>query len=41
MTLEISDLFYHLMVLMVNEGVSLNQIFEELSKRRQKKEVES
>lgn len=40
MTLEISDLIYHLMVLMVNENVTLEMIFDELNKRR-KKGVES
>lgn len=37
MTLEISDLVYHVMVLMVNEGITLPMIAEELSKRRQLK----
>ena len=31
---EISDLFYHLSVLMVERGVTYDEIFEELSKRR-------
>ncbi|SHE41390.1 bifunctional phosphoribosyl-AMP cyclohydrolase/phosphoribosyl-ATP diphosphatase HisIE [Alkalibacter saccharofermentans] len=30
---ETSDLFYHLMVLLVNQGVELNDIMEELKKR--------
>ena len=34
--LEISDLLYHLMVLMVNEGIALEDVEEELSKRSQK-----
>jgi phosphoribosyl-ATP pyrophosphohydrolase/phosphoribosyl-AMP cyclohydrolase len=33
MIYEISDLVYHLLVLMVNEGVSINDIKEELEKR--------
>lgn len=37
MTLEISDLVYHVMVLMVNEGITLDMVREELSKRRQLK----
>jgi phosphoribosyl-AMP cyclohydrolase / phosphoribosyl-ATP pyrophosphohydrolase len=37
MTLEISDLVYHVMVLMVNEGITLDMIGEELAKRRQLK----
>jgi phosphoribosyl-AMP cyclohydrolase / phosphoribosyl-ATP pyrophosphohydrolase len=37
MTLEISDLVYHVMVLMVHEGITLEMIAEELSKRRQLK----
>jgi phosphoribosyl-ATP pyrophosphohydrolase/phosphoribosyl-AMP cyclohydrolase len=37
MTLEISDLVYHVMVLMVNEGITLPIIADELSKRRQLK----
>ena len=31
--LEISDLLYHLMVLMVNEGISLQEVEAELDKR--------
>lgn len=31
---EISDLFYHVLVLMVNQGVSLQEIYKELSSRR-------
>ncbi|MEC9485322.1 MAG: bifunctional phosphoribosyl-AMP cyclohydrolase/phosphoribosyl-ATP diphosphatase HisIE [Candidatus Izemoplasma sp.] len=31
---EISDLFYHLLVLMVNNGIELSDIFKELSSRR-------
>lgn len=31
---EISDLFYHLMVLMVERGVELEDIYGELEKRR-------
>lgn len=31
---EIADLHYHLMVLMVNEGVDMDDLFEELKKRR-------
>ncbi len=34
MVYEISDLFYHILVLMVNENLELDAIFEELSKRR-------
>jgi phosphoribosyl-AMP cyclohydrolase / phosphoribosyl-ATP pyrophosphohydrolase len=37
MTMEISDLIYHLLVLMVNQGVSLEMISDELKKRRQLK----
>ncbi|HCA71733.1 MAG TPA: phosphoribosyl-ATP diphosphatase [Ruminococcaceae bacterium] len=33
---EISDLFYHLMVMMVNEGISLDDVKAELDKRSQK-----
>jgi phosphoribosyl-AMP cyclohydrolase / phosphoribosyl-ATP pyrophosphohydrolase len=33
MIYEISDLVYHLLVLMVNEGVSINDIKEEIEKR--------
>lgn len=31
---EISDLQYHLMVLMVEEGVTFDELYEELKKRR-------
>lgn len=31
--LELSDLIYHLMVLMVNEGITLDEVNAELSKR--------
>ncbi len=31
---EIADLQYHLMVLMVNQGVNLDELYEELKKRR-------
>ncbi len=34
--LEISDLLYHLMVLMVNEGIALEDVEAELAKRSQK-----
>ena len=34
MVYEISDLFYHLIVLMVNENLDFGKILEELSKRR-------
>ncbi len=34
--LEISDLLYHLTVLMVNEGITLEEIKEELNKRSEK-----
>ncbi|MDD3227873.1 MAG: phosphoribosyl-ATP diphosphatase [Oscillospiraceae bacterium] len=33
---EISDLLYHLMVMMVNEGISLDDVKAELDKRSQK-----
>jgi phosphoribosyl-ATP pyrophosphohydrolase/phosphoribosyl-AMP cyclohydrolase len=33
---EVSDLLYHLLVLMVERGVTLEQVCEELSRRRQK-----
>jgi len=33
---EISDLLYHLLVLMVNEGVKIEDIAHELEKRRMK-----
>ncbi len=32
---ELSDLFYHSLVLMVNQGISLDSIYQELGKRRQ------
>jgi phosphoribosyl-ATP pyrophosphohydrolase/phosphoribosyl-AMP cyclohydrolase len=31
---EISDLFYHVIVLMVNQGISLDDIYKELASRR-------
>jgi phosphoribosyl-ATP pyrophosphohydrolase len=34
--LEISDLLYHLTVLMVNEGISLDEVKAELDKRGEK-----
>lgn len=34
--LEISDLLYHLMVLMVNQGIPLEDVLAELDKRSQK-----
>ncbi|MCI9273521.1 MAG: phosphoribosyl-ATP diphosphatase [Clostridiales bacterium] len=34
--LEISDLLYHLMVLMVNQGIPLENVLAELEKRSQK-----
>ena len=34
--LEISDLLYHLTVLMVNEGISLDDVNAELAKRSEK-----
>ncbi len=34
--LEISDLIYHLFVMMVNQGISVDEVMEELSKRSQK-----
>ena len=34
--LELSDLLYHLMVLMVNEGISLDEVKAELDKRSEK-----
>lgn len=34
--LEISDLLYHLMVLMVNEGITLEEVEAELAKRSNK-----
>lgn len=33
---EVSDLFYHLIVLLVERGVSLEDIYEELEKREKK-----
>lgn len=33
---EISDLIFHLMVMMVNEGIALEDVQEELEKRREK-----
>jgi phosphoribosyl-ATP pyrophosphohydrolase len=33
---ELSDLLYHLMVLMVNEGIPLEAVEEELARRHQK-----
>ncbi len=33
---EISDLMYHILVLMVNQGIKVDDILEELEKRRQK-----
>ena len=35
---EVSDLLYHLLVLMVERGVTLEQVREELTRRRQKRE---
>jgi phosphoribosyl-ATP pyrophosphohydrolase/phosphoribosyl-AMP cyclohydrolase len=34
LTYEVSDLIYHLCVLMVEQGVSLDDIYHELRKRR-------
>mgnify|MGYP005752966855 CR=1 FL=1 len=34
--LEISDLLYHLMVLMVDQGIALEDVMKELDKRSQK-----
>ena len=34
--LELSDLMYHLMVLMVNEGITLEEVEAELEKRSEK-----
>ncbi|MGN0559012.1 MAG: phosphoribosyl-ATP diphosphatase [Acutalibacteraceae bacterium] len=34
--LEISDLIYHLMVMMVNQGIEIEDVFAELSKRSNK-----
>lgn len=33
---EMCDLIYHLLVLMVNQGIDINDIVQELEKRRQK-----
>ncbi|MDR0314371.1 MAG: phosphoribosyl-ATP diphosphatase [Oscillospiraceae bacterium] len=33
---EISDLLFHLLVLMVNEGIELSDVISELERRRQK-----
>ncbi len=33
---EISDLLYHLMVMMVNQGISLDEVLAELDKRSDK-----
>lgn len=35
--LEISDLIYHLMVMMVQQGITLEEVMEELEKRSAKK----
>ena len=35
--LEISDLIYHLMVMMVQQGITLEEVMAELDKRRAKK----
>ena len=37
---EISDLMYHLMVLMVEKGVTWNDIYAELDRRHGNKELE-
>lgn len=34
--LEISDLIYHLFVMMVNQGISVDEVMDELAKRSQK-----
>ncbi len=34
--LEISDLIYHLFVMMVNQGISVDEVMAELNKRSQK-----
>ena len=34
--LEISDLIYHLFVMMVNQGISVDEVMAELNMRRQK-----
>lgn len=34
--LEISDLLYHIMVMMVNQGISLEDVLAELDKRSEK-----
>ena len=36
LVLEISDLLYHLTVLMVNQGVTLDELYAELDKRSNK-----
>ena len=36
MVLEISDLIYHLFVMMVQQGISVDEVMAELSKRSQK-----
>jgi phosphoribosyl-ATP pyrophosphohydrolase/phosphoribosyl-AMP cyclohydrolase len=40
-TAEVSDLLYHLLVLLVARGVSLNQVGEELARRRDKNSTET
>ena len=35
--LEIADLIYHLTVLMVNQGISIDELYDELNIRSQKK----
>ena len=37
--LEISDLLYHLMVLMVDQGIALEDVMQELDKRGQKHSI--
>lgn len=37
--LEISDLIYHLMVMMVQQGITLEEVMAELDKRSAKKET--
>jgi len=37
--LEISDLIYHLMVMMVQQGITLEKVMAELDKRSAKKET--
>lgn len=34
--MEISDLLYHIMVLMVNQGIKIDDLFAELDKRSEK-----